>query len=169
MSSIDLVIFGYLKTMGPMNAYDLARKIEATRVKKIVKIGSPTLYQNIKKLAAKNYLTGTAVRDGEMPEKIVYEITESGEEYFLKLMHNYSSDPGRMYFAFNAFIKNLENVDKKTGSKMLGNLKQYFFDMQADLETDMSELEGAPWAAKIIMKQYSILLKGLIEWIEEVI
>jgi len=50
VSSIDLIILGFLKKKS-MSAYEIVRYIEFKRMKKWVKVGSPTIYQNIKKLA----------------------------------------------------------------------------------------------------------------------
>lgn len=168
MSAVDLVILGYLKK-SQASAYELAQLVESSKVKKIIKIGSPTIYQNIKKLAEKNYLSSTTLKAGEMPEKTIYTLTDKGEEYFLALMQQYSSDPGRMYFNFNSFIKNLELVDKETGLVMLKELKLYFYDTKEDLENDISEVESPPFEVNAIFKQYRILLKGMISWIDEIV
>jgi DNA-binding PadR family transcriptional regulator len=168
MSAVDLVILGYLKRV-PGSPYELARKVETSRLKKIVKIGSPTIYQNIKKMAQKGYLSSETVRDGEMPEKSIYTLTEKGEAYFLELMHRFSFDPGRMYFNFNSFIKNVTLVDKETGLAMLKDLKLFFYDTREDLENDIKNISTPSFEIRAILKQYHILLKGMIDWIEEVI
>lgn len=168
MSAVDLVILGYLKR-SPGSAYELAQKVEAGKIKKIIKIGSPTIYQNIKKLARKEYLASKTVKEGEMPEKTIYTLTEKGEGYFLELMRQYSSDPGRMFFSFNCFIKNLTLVEKETGLEMLNALKLYFYDTKEDLEGDIRTIQSPSFEVEAILKQYRILLKSMLEWIEEVI
>lgn len=152
-----------------MSAYELTKFVESTKMKKWMKIGSPTIYQNLKKLAAKKYLFTETVKDGNMPEKVMYNITASGEEYFLKLMEHFSEDPGKIYFDFNAFIINLQLVDKDTGLEMLHNLRQYFYRGKEDLEHDMAELQNVPLRGEAIMTQYHIVFHGLIQWIEELI
>ncbi|MCP4746379.1 MAG: PadR family transcriptional regulator [Desulfobacteraceae bacterium] len=112
MSAVDLVILGYLKKSSA-SACEMAQNIEASRLKKIIKIGSPTIYQNIKKLAEKEYLSSKTLKKGEMPEKKVYFLTKKGEAHFIELMTHYSTNPGRMFFSFNGFIKNLTLVDQK--------------------------------------------------------
>lgn len=166
MSAVDLVILGYLKRQ-PAGAYDLAREIENSRTKKIVKIGSPTIYQNTKKLAQKGYLAGTRVKQGEMPEKVIYGLTEKGEGYFLDLMRQYSADPGRMFFNFNSFVKNLSLVHKKHGMEMLNNLRRYFYHTRDDLHGDRESIPSPPLEVEAIMNQYDILLNGMIQWVED--
>lgn len=168
MSAVDLVILGYLKK-SQASAYEMAQLVVSSKIKKIIKIGSPTIYQNIKKLAQKDYLSSTTVKEGEMPEKNIYALTDKGEAYFLELMHHYSTNPGRMYFNFNCFIKSLTLVDKQTGMEMLKDLKLYFYDTKEDLESDINEVESPSFEVKAIFKQYRILLQGMIAWIDETI
>ncbi|WP_051305761.1 PadR family transcriptional regulator [Desulfogranum mediterraneum] len=168
MSAVNLVILGLLKK-NPASAYELALHVEQSRIRKIIKIGSPTIYQNIKKMASRGYLSTTKVREGEMPEKTIYRLTESGEAYFLELMHKFSANPGRMFFPFNSFIKNLTLVDQETGLQMLRDLKLFFYETREDLNNDISAIDSPPFAVEVIMRQYQIMLKGMIEWVDEVI
>ena len=168
MSSIDLIILGFLKKK-PMSAYEIIRYIEFKRMKKWVKVGSPTIYQNIKKLAVKKYLSGKVIKEGEMPEKIIYSITKSGEEYFFELMKRFSVNPGKLFFDFNALIANLSLVDKETALKMLQDLKMSFIGSKNDVDDDFAELIDIPTEAKAIMKLYRMLFRDLIKWIDELI
>lgn len=168
MSAVDLVILGFLKR-SPAGAYELAQKVEVGPINKIVKIGAPTIYQNIKKLAKKGFLSSHRVKQGEMPEKIIYNLTDEGEIYFMQLMQQFSANPGPMHFSFNSFIKNLGLVEKETGLGMLRSLKLFFYDTKEDLERDTKSLAASSFEVKAILKQYQYLLKALISWIEEVI
>jgi len=168
MSAVDLIILGFLKR-SPASAYDMCQKIEKTKLKKIIKIGSPTIYQNIKKLAHKGFLAGRTAKEGEMPDKTIYSLTDKGEDHFLELMGRFANNPGPMFFSFNSFIKNLPSVDKQTGMGLLKSLKLYFYETKADLDADIVELGSPPFEIKAILRQYQILLNGMITWIEEVI
>jgi len=168
MSAIDLVILGKLKKT-PKSAYELAHIVETSKLNKIIKIGSPTIYQNVKKMALKGYLSSDVIKEGEMPEKTIYSLTEAGNDYFIELMGKLSSNPGRIYFNFNSFIKNLGLVDKKTGTAMLKNLKLYFYDLREDLENDINSFASPSFEIKTILNQYHIMLKGMLEWIETAI
>ena len=139
MSSIDLTILGFLQKK-PMSAYELTRHFEFKRVQKWVKIGSPTIYQNLKKLAAKGYLSGKTVKEGEMPEKVIYSITKSGRKHFLELMNRFSANPGNIYFDFNTVVGNLGLVDKETALKMLGKLRMSFINSRDEVDNIFAEL-----------------------------
>ena len=168
MSSIDLIILGFLKRK-PMSAYDITRYFEFKRMKKWVKVGSPTIYQNIKKLAAKNYLSGKTIKEGEMPEKVIYSITKSGKKYLLELMNHFSANPGKIFFDFNALIVNLSIVDKKTALEMLQDLKTSFISSKDDVDNDFAELTDVSTEGKAIMKLYRMIFRDMIKWIDELI
>ncbi len=168
MSSIDLIILGFVKRK-PMSAYEITQYIEFKRMKKWIKIASPTIYQNIKKLAAKNYIIGKTIKEGEMPEKVIYNITESGEEYFLRLMNRFSANPGKIFFDFNALIANLSLVDKETALEMLQDLKMSFISSKDDVDNDFVELPDVPTEGKAIMKLYRMIFREMIKWIDELI
>ena len=168
MSSIDLTILGFLQKKS-MSAYELTRHFEFKRVQKWVKIGSPTIYQNIKKLSAKNYLTGKTVKEGEMPEKVIYSITKSGREYFLELMNRFSANPGKIFFDFNALIANLSLVDKETALEMLQELKMSFISSKDDVDNDFAEMKDVLTEGKAIMKLYRMIFRDMIKWVDELV
>ena len=168
MSSIDLTILGFLQKK-PMSAYELTRFFEFKRVQKWVKIGSPTIYQNIKKLAAKSYLTGKTVKEGEMPEKVIYSITKSGREYFLELMDHFSSNPGKIYFDFNTVVGNLGLVDKESALNMLQDLRQNFINSKDDVDKDFAEMKDVLPEGIAIMKLYRLVFRDMIKWVDELV
>jgi len=163
MSAIDLVILGILKKQN-MNAYEMNKHIEYIRLKSWMKIGAPTVYQNLKKLADKGHLSSGKAKTGNMPEKVIYTITDSGNEYFDKLMVRFSKTPSSIYFDFNAFLINLDLVDKDRGIAMLKNLRQYFQNSYTNLKKDQEVIKDPPLGGKAIMEQYDRLFNTMIKW-----
>jgi hypothetical protein len=84
-------------------------------------------------------------------------------------MRQHAANPGPMFFNFNGFIKNLSLVDKQTGLTLLKDLKLYFYETKADLENDRETISPQSFEIKAIISQYSILLRGMIDWIDQVI
>ncbi len=168
MSSVNLVILGLLKKKN-MSAYEMKKFIEQIRLQKWMKIGVPTIFQNMKKLAQKGCLSTETIKQGNMPEKVIYSITDSGKEYFAELMEKFSKNPSKIYFDFNAFLINLHLIDKEQGLEMLSNLKQFFHQSKHDLQQDIDLLTGVSIGGKAIMDQYDILFKGLIFWVDNLI
>lgn len=63
--------------------------------------------QKVIQLENKGYITGSIVKEGKMPEKAVYSLTEEGEVEFEKLMMEIASKPVQIFLDFNAVIVNL--------------------------------------------------------------
>ena len=85
MATIDLIVLGILKKES-MSAYDIQKMVEYRNISKWVKISTPSIYKKVIQLEGKGYITSTKVKDGKMPEKAVYTLTDSGNSQFEKLM-----------------------------------------------------------------------------------
>ncbi len=168
MSAVNLVILGILKKQS-MNAYEMNKHIEDIRLRNWMKIGTPTVYQNLKKLAEEGYLSTGKAKTGNMPEKVIYTITDSGNAYFDELMTRFSKIPSPIYFDFNAFLINLDLVGKDSGTAMLKNLRQYFQSSYANLKKDQDAIKDPPMGGKAIMEQYDQLFNTMIEWSNDLI
>lgn len=168
MSAVNLVILGILKKQS-MNAYEMNKHIEYIRLKNWMKIGTPTVYQNLKKLAQKGYLSTGKAKEGNMPEKVIYTLTDTGNEYFNQLMTKFSRTPSPIYFDFNAFLINLDLVDRVSGLVMLKHLRQYFKNSHANLKKDQEAIEDPPMGGKAIMEQYDQLFNTMIKWADSLI
>jgi DNA-binding PadR family transcriptional regulator len=165
MSSVDLIILGFLRKK-PMSAYELVKKLETMQFRQWIKIGAPTIYQNLKKLAAKKLLSSRRVRDGEMPEKTVYRLTADGEARFLELMRQASGSPGQIFFDFTAFLINLGNVEKKEGLEMLHNLHACFLRSREGVRHDKAVLRSVPMEGQALINLYEAQFDALTRWIE---
>jgi DNA-binding PadR family transcriptional regulator len=169
-SAVNLWIMGLL-VGHPMSAYDMARIVETDVIGRLLKVSAPAVYKNIRDLQRAGHLEVERTRTGEMPEKKVYSVTEKGRAYFLELMDYYSSNLLDYYFEFNTFLANLDKVDKETGIKMLGNLRDQFYQMKTWIVAHEQEARAKNiyFAGRAIIKQYRMIVYTLIAWIEEVI
>ena len=92
MATIDLIVLGMLKKE-PMSAYDIQKLVEYRNISKWVKISTPSIYKKTIQLEEKGLIRGEVVKEGKMPEKAVYSLTEAGESEFQRLMFEISSFP----------------------------------------------------------------------------
>lgn len=92
MSAIDLIVLGILKKE-PMGAYDIQKLVEYRNISKWVKISTPSIYKKAIQLEEKELIEGEIVKEGKMPEKVVYSLTEAGEKEFEKLMLEIAEKP----------------------------------------------------------------------------
>ena len=100
MATIDLIVLGILKKES-MSAYDIQKMVEYRNISKWVKISTPSIYKKVIQLEGKGYITSTQVKDGKMPEKAVYTLTDSGNSQFEKLMLDISCKPIHIFLDFN--------------------------------------------------------------------
>lgn len=170
MSTVNLIILGLLQDKA-MSAYEMAQIVDTWIMGKLLKISPPTVYKNLKALHKASYLTLETVREGEMPEKKIYSVTETGRAHFLKLMEHYSSNLSDFYLDFNTFLVNLDKVDKQIGLQMLENLQTQINHARAWIVQHEQEMKtaGVFFAGRMLAKQYRMVLSTLRDWIEEVI
>ncbi len=167
MSTVNLMILGFLKRK-ELNAYEIVKIIEEYKINNWIKMPAPSVYQTLKKMMKEGYLSGVIRKDGEMPEKTIYSITEKGEELFLKLMEKYSSCPDRAYENFLPFISNLVYMDRGDGNEMLEKLKERFDAEKGEIDFFKNRLSsGSSLYEKSIINFYDKVLTAKQEWLND--
>ena len=166
MSTVDLMLLGVLMQR-PMNAYEMKKEMEDRSIQNWIKISSPSIYKNFLKLYKQDYVDGRVVREGEMPEKTIYSINDKGRKYFIRLMQQYSEDPGKVYIDFCAFIANLQNVDSKTGLKMVEHLRENLAVRRASIEDYLKPEQEESFYAAAVIELYSKMYGVLCDWVEK--
>ena len=92
MATIDLIVLGILKKES-LSAYDIQKLVEYRNISKWVKISTPSIYKKVIQLEEKGYIKSNMIKEGKMPEKAVYSLTEAGDlcSLFFILSHNGTS------------------------------------------------------------------------------
>ena len=119
--SIEIMILGALMER-PMSAYEMDKEMEIRNVRRWIRISSPSVYRNVIRLCDEGYADGTVVKEGEMPEKTVYTITDKGRERFAELMGVAAALPARVDFGFLPVLANISLVDEETGRALIDEL-----------------------------------------------
>ncbi len=169
MSAVDLVILGFVKKK-PLSAYDLAKIIDRTEMARWLKLGLPTVYQNLRKMEGRGYLSAEE-REGESaPPKTVYTITAKGEAHWRALMERYSSTPGGIFFDFNAFVVNVGLLDRPSRLVLLGNLRRHLAEQRDGVARSLERANAnGQSAGRPLMEQYERVYGVLVAWIEDYI
>ena len=166
MSTNDLIILGIL-TESPMNAYEIIQYISERQIGNFLKISDPAIYKSCKRLLHDGLVDGTSVKEGNQPNKTVYRINPDGEFKFNQLMVHYSSNLNNWNIEFNAFMWNLEKVDKQQGLQMLANLGDLLREKESWFKDHVVELlPYIPFSARMVLTQYSMMTTTLVAWIE---
>ena len=158
MATIDLIVLGILKKE-PMGAYDIQKLVEYRNISKWVKISTPSIYKKAIQLEEKGLIKGEIVKEGKMPEKAVYSLTEAGEKEFEKLMLEIAGKPIHLFLDFNAVIVNLDSLSPQMQKECIN--KMY-------LEQNLKEKENIPEIPKTgiaVLRQQMVLVDAIEKWI----
>lgn len=167
MAAIDLIVLGILKKE-PLGAYDIQKLVEYRNISKWVKISTPSIYKKVVQLEDKGYIKSISVKEGKMPEKAVYSLTEAGEEEFERLMFAISCQPVRFFLDMNAVIVNLTSLSPENQKACLTNIADNVKTLKAYLEENIREKENLPEipeTGKAVLRQQLILAQAVEAWI----
>ncbi len=167
MATIDLIVLGILKKES-MSAYDIQKLIEYRNISKWVKISTPSIYKKVIQLEEKGYITSTQVKEGKMPEKAVYTLTDSGKSQFEKLMIEISLKPIHIFLDFNAVIVNLDSLSRENQKVCLANIEDNIKTLKSYLEENENLKKNAPEIPETgmaVLEQQLILIQAIETWI----
>lgn len=167
MAAIDLIVLGILKKE-PLGAYDIQKLVEYRNISKWVKISTPSIYKKVIQLEDKGYIKSNTVREGKMPEKAVYSLTEAGEDEFERLMLAISCQPVRFFLDLNAVIVNLTSLSPENQKACLTNIADNVKTLKAYLEENIREkdsLPEIPETGKAVLRQQLILAQAVEAWV----
>lgn len=167
MATIDLIVLGMLKRES-MSAYDIQKLVEYRNISKWVKISTPSIYKKVIQLEEKGLITSRTEKEGKMPEKAVYSLTDAGNEEFEKLMIEISCKPINIFLDFNAVIVNLESMAKEQQRECLDNIESNINVLKSYLEENISMKENAPdipATGMAVLHQQFLLVQAIEEWI----
>ncbi len=167
MATIDLIVLGILKKES-MSAYDIQKLVEYRNISKWVKISTPSIYKKVIQLEEKGYITSTQVKDGKMPEKAVYTLTDSGKSQFEKLMIEISLKPIHIFLDFNAVIVNLDSLSRENQRACLANIEDNIKTLKSYLEENENLKKNAPEIPETgmaVLEQQLILIQAIETWI----
>ena len=112
--------------------------------------------------------TSTQVKDGKMPEKAVYTLTDSGNSQFEKLMLDISYKPIHIFLDFNAVIVNLDNLSKDNQKLCLDNIENNIKMLKSYIEENRNfkkNIPEIPETGLAVLEQQAILVQAIETWI----
>lgn len=168
MATIDLIVLGMLKKES-LSAYDIQKLVEYRNISKWVKISTPSIYKKVLQLEEKGFITGNMVKEGKMPEKVIYSLTDSGEQQFEKLMMEIASKPIQIFLDFNAVIVNLDSISSEKQIKCLTDIENNIKILKGYIEENICIKENLPEIPKtgmaVLQQQYQ-LAESIEKWIQ---
>ena len=167
MATIDLIVLGILKKE-PLSAYDIQKLVEYRNISKWVKISTPSIYKKVIQLEEKGYIKSTPVKEGNMAEKAVYSLTDTGETQFEKLAIEISCDPIRIFLDFNAVIVNLDSLTPERQKDCIRSIEENVKTLKSYLEENIRIKEknpNIPETGIAVLQQQFILAQAIETWI----
>ena len=167
MATIDLIVLGILKKE-PLSAYDIQKLVEYRNISKWVKISTTSIYKKVIQLEEKGYISSHIEKEGKMPEKSVYTLTEKGKQQFEKLMIEISCKPINIFLDFNAVIVNLDSMPKERQQECLDNIESSMAVLKTYLEENIAlkkSDDDIPTTGMAVLQQQYILAGAIEEWI----
>lgn len=164
MSNIDLVLLGLIKQKS-QSPYDIKKNIEYRNIPRWVKISEQSIYKKVLQLESKEYIVSHKEKEGNMPDKAIYTITNKGNDYFNKLMNDISNSDVSLYLDFNVIITNLDLVDDEQKQILVSNIKSKILELKELLNERRSHRQHIPNVGKQMFKQQLALVETLEKWI----
>ncbi|MCI9083581.1 MAG: PadR family transcriptional regulator [Lachnospiraceae bacterium] len=167
MATIDLIVLGMLKKES-LSAYDIQKLVEYRNISKWVKISTPSIYKKVLQLEEKGLIRGHTEKDGKMPEKAVYTLTEAGKKEFEKLMLEISCKPINIFLDFNAVIVNLESMPRESQKECLDNIENNMNVLKTYLEENIAlkeDVPDIPVTGMAVLQQQFLLVQAIEQWI----
>ena len=170
MATIDLIVLGMLKKEA-LSAYDIQKLVEYRNISKWVKISTPSIYKKVIQLEEKGLIKSHIEKEGKMPEKAVYALTDKGKKEFERLMLEISAKSVNIYLDFNAVIVNLDSLSPQDQKTCIENIENNIKQLKAYLVENINEKENMPnipETGKAVMRQQFLLIQALEDWIATV-
>lgn len=166
MAAIDLILLGMIKKQ-PQSAYELQKNVEYRNISKWIKVSTPAIYKKVLQLEEKGYLWGESVKEGRMPEKTIYRITDMGDKYFRSLMEKTAGQATRVFLDFNAVIMHLDLVSAEEGKALLGRIEEEIVAYRDFLAHMQTERQHIPLRGRTILEQQLSVAQALTDWVEK--
>ena len=166
IATIDLIVLGMLKKQS-MSAYDIQKLVEYRNISKWVKISTPSIYKKAIQLEEKGLIRGEIVKEGKMPEKVIYSLTEAGEAEFDRLMFEISSKPINIFLDFNAVVVNLDSLPIEKQKACIIGIKENINELKTYLEENIKEKENdssIPVTGMAVLHQQYVLAETIQAW-----
>ncbi len=164
MQTIDLIILGMLIEK-PQSAYDLQKDIEYHHFDRWSKISIPSIYKKVIQLEEKGFLTSEVSNSGKLTNKTIYSITETGKDYFQRLMTDLSETSPTIMLDMNILIANITKLSKDKSIALLSNLKKGLSDALLSAKEWEKEFSDIPFNGKAIITQQVEVYNLLLEWL----
>ncbi|MBN2600911.1 MAG: PadR family transcriptional regulator [Candidatus Marinimicrobia bacterium] len=162
-SSIDLILLGLIRNK-PMSPYELSKM---QGIYELVKISVPAVYKNLQRLEKSGDLVYSIVKKGNMPEKKIYSLSDTGEKRFRELLLSCSEHPIDFHFDFNVPLLFINSVNKGDGDRIIETVQKQIIEKGEYLAELAEKFKDLPFPVGEMAEQQLELCKTLEKWIHK--
>ena len=142
--------------------------MKTSELTKYLCITKPATSKMLNVMEEKGYISSHIEKEGKMPEKSVYSLTEKGKQQFEKLMLEISCKPINIFLDFNAVIVNLDSMSRERQQECLDNIESSMEVLKKYLEENIAlkkSKEDIPVTGMAVLRQQYTLAEAIEEWI----
>lgn len=153
----------------PLNAYEIIKKLHLMNVKSWYEIADSTVYATIKTLEKKAFIVGKVQKDGNMPNKIVYSITETGYKELKNTLKLYIEHFEYDFVPFMIAAFFIKVFEKDSAIDVLSNRLDYLRKADIGISEQMEILKSQeiPTDIRCNVHHNMLLIKAEIAAIQE--
>lgn len=166
ISSIDILLLGLVKEE-KMSAYDLQKVIQMRNIKFWVQISKASIYKKMISFEKKGYVSSEVIKNGNMPEKTIYSITEKGDEFFFRGINELSKEALRFFLGYNVVLMNINKFEEDMQKKIIENIEYQIKDFNDGVKKNAPQKALIPVFGDAIIKQQLMLSNTMVSWIED--
>ena len=159
LSKSATMIMGLINT-SPLNAYEIVKQLQWMNIKYWYNIADSTVYATIKSIEKKGYISGTVEKEGNMPDKTIYTLTDNGRDELRKTLSNsiITFDYDANIFSIAAFFIDFFEPDKQKRllEQRLENLNKYLRGIENQI-TETWENQVAPFHVANVNRMMDIV------------
>ncbi len=172
LTKSSTIILGLISE-NPVNPYGIIGILKKININIWYPIAKQSLYSSIKKLNEQGLITGKTAKEGNMPEKTIYSITENGKNELYHTIVDFLSSTGMDIVKFKIGIMFICHIDKEEAIEILiaksKKLEQIILDIQKNMYEE-ERIKCMPYNG-ILIKKYNLnitiseleCIKGFIE------
>ncbi len=169
MQSLDIVILG-LVSIKPRHGYDILKEMQDRGMRNLMKVSDVAIYKALYRLEREGYLSSFKEKEGKSPERNVFSITQTGENYLQDIVFEYlsSDEPLRNeYLAVFDFLLFLNQNECLLGlEERIKKLKR----IRQNLQTRLSALKDIQsYLSYEVIKHQCDIYDLEIKWLEKLV
>ena len=152
----------------PLNPYEIIKQLQIMNVHRWYNIANSTVYATLKALEKKEYIYGSVEKDGNMPDKTIYSLTDKGKQEFVATLQQsiLSFDYDTNIFSIAAFYIDALDDPQSLLSQRLKILNSYLEGIEQQITVIKDDI---PSIAKANIERTKYIVEAEIAGTESLI